>query len=705
MAFDKNNWQNPPVRCRVNPMMHNWPKKNRTVLMDAIKDFGFGGVVTNPDQDNWYEGYRDNCRAFSETIAELEKRGMPYWIYDEKGYPSGYAGGETLKGHLELEAKGFYMYRVAAYEDRHFTYHIDDDSDKIIWSASYPLDTPGKHQSYVQWNKMTPVAFGERTLECDMKANTVLYIFNVRPAHIGSQATHNTCSFERYINIMNPDAVKRFIDIAYEPIAEECPEAFEKAVAVFTDEPSLMANYVRDYETWNFALAPWVDGMFEAYEEEYGESILPRLPLLFEGTTEGYPIRVNFYRLVGKLVAKAYSGQLQKWCSEHNCTFSGHYLSEEGMSGHVCSYGSYVDVVKNAGYPGLDVLCCYPEIYSYNTAKHPQIAMRKMGSDGMMVEICPFCDVPNFEKAPVENMTGVMGILYLSGVRVTNTYFSSNFEEYDPEKLRGFRGYMHRQDAINFNNYVGRMGYMLEGLTNDTNTFVYFGIEDTAAKKVPRYSGTGGPEYEADSSAMMITRRIYEAGHDFYYADRDDLTDAVSGSGTPEISGHEVKTVIVPSLDVMYEESYSALEELSRRGVKVMFLGKIPYYDTVHMKGWRDTRDSESLSCVNGEGMSARGSFSPVSAEEILRYLDENDNDLTVEADGAVMLKSRFVKDGREMWMIDNNTRKNAEVIFRHKSKSHAKLYNPVDGNISEISMGEKVNLQSFRAVFLWFED
>lgn len=697
MSFDTELWKCPPARNRVNPMIHQFPRENRTVLMDAIRDFGFGGAVINPEPD-----IRENGARFSDTIRELEKRGLSFWIYDEKGYPSGFAGGETLKGHEELEAKGFYMYRVAAYKDRHFTYHIDDDSDRIVWAASYPLDTPGLHQSYVMWDRMEPVNFENRSLEWDMKANTVLYIFSVRPAYLGSQATHNTCSFEKYINILEPEAVKRFIDVAYAPVAEACPEAYAKADAVFTDEPSLMTTYVRDYETWNFALAPWFEGLFEAYENEYGESLLPQLPLLFEGTSEGYPVRVRFYRLIGKQIARSYSGQLREWCAGHSCTFSGHYLAEEEMNFHVRAYGSYVEVLRNAGYPGLDVLNCVPESFLYNTVKHPQIAMRKMGASGMMVEICPFGNLQEFNKAPLENMTGVMGILYMNGVRVTNSYFSSNFEEYDPERLKGYRGYMHRQEAIDFNRYIGRMGYMLDGLSNDTDTFVYYGIEDAAAKLVPRCTGNSGPECEADCSAIPLTRKLIEEGHDFYYADRDDLVEAASGDGTPEISGHRVRTFIVPALDVLHEESYCALEKLSERGVRVLFLDKIPFFDTVHRKGWRDTKDPESLRCVSGEGLRERASFSPVSIEQILELLRETDEELTVEAGDAVILKARFRKDGRPLWMIDNNTRTDREVLFRHKTADCATLYDPVTGDIRELAMGEKTTLRSFRSVFLW---
>lgn len=686
--MNRKDWDRPPGKYRVNPIIHDWPKTARTELMDAVKDFGFGGVVTNPPHENWYEGYRDNVRQLAEIIKELEERGLSFWIYDENGYPSGYAGGETLKGHPELEAKGFYMRRTVAYEPRHVKFRLDCESDRIVWAARYPMECPGMHESYVQFDKMVPVPFTDEFCETDLGEKEAFYVFCVKSAYEGSHCTHNVCSYSRYINVMEPKAIRRFIDLVLEPIAEEIPDAFEKAGGVFTDEPSLQVGYARNYESWPYALAPWSEDLFEAYEEEYGQSILPRLPLIFEGGKDAYPIRINFYRLVGKLIAKAYSGQLAQWCEAHGGRLSGHYLGEESMVGHVRDYGSYVEVLSRASYPGLDVLCCYPEIFSYNTVKHPQMAARKMGADGMMVELCPFVDRENFEKDPIENMTGVVTTLFMSGVRVTNSYFSSNFEEYNPQKLVGRNGYMHRADALAFNNYVGRMGVMLDGLTNDCNTFVYYGIEDVQAKMVPQTSAFSGPETEAGESEAAFTHKLFEAGHDFYYADRDDLTAAAAvENGRPLISGHEVKNLIIPALDVMYEDAYAAVLALAGRGVKVYFLDKVP-----------DCGATEPVIKTD------RTDFVPCTAEEILAAMDAAEEGLHVDADGAMILKARFNRDGRELWMVENNTRSEVSARITHSSRQQAELYNPVDGSVTPVHMGENVRIPSLRAVFLLFE-
>jgi hypothetical protein len=714
LNFEPKYWSEPKDEYRVKPIVHDWGK-NRAVYMDAIRDFGFGGVVTNPRFNDWATGYDEACNDFAGIKADLEEHGMRYWIYDENGFPSGFADGQTVVGHPELEAKGLYVHRTMAYHPKKYTYHLEDDSDKIVWVAKYAAGSRGSGipSAGVQYDTMLPVPFDERYVETTLEAHEVLFIFAVRAAHEGSQVT-NTPAVGPYINIMNPDATRRFIDLVYEPLFKTVPDAYKDALAVFTDEPSLMVRHMTPGISWPHAIVPWVDGLFEEYEAEYSESILPYLPMLFEGGAEAYPTRIKFYQLVGKLIGRAYTTQLQNWCKEHGTVFSGHYLGEESMAGHVLDYGSYIEVVRQAGYPGMDVLDCIPEIYDYNSAKYPQIVVRKNGTNGMMVEICPFSNRMTFIKDPVENMSGIMGILYLSGVRATNSYFFPNFEEYDPDKLKGVTGLLHRDDAIAFNHYVGRMGYMLDGLSNDCNTFVYYGIESAQALTIPQHTLMRGREYEADSSTRSITKAIYEAGHDFYYADRDDLVAAAACEGTPEISGHEVKTVIVPQLEVLYDESYDALKKLAQNGVKVLFLDSIPRYGTFISKDSSVSSatssmlsffDSGNKSRVSGptDRIEVRVDFEPSSSEDILKWLDENDNEFTAKADGAILLKGRFQKDGRELWFVDNNTRKAVSAVLNHQSKTDAKVYNPVNGSITNIKMGESVEIPSFRGVFIWF--
>lgn len=234
----------PEKQYKMKTIIHNWPEKEE-VLMDAVREFGYGGVATNPNPENGYTSNPQNLKDFDRIRKELSEKGLAYWIYDEKGYPSGYAGGLALESYPELEAKGFYMIRRLAVKPKHVDFDLDDESDKIIWAAKYPTDHSTMNASIIEYEKMEPVSFTEEHLECDLKEDETLFIFCTKSAYEGSHLTHNVCSRSRYINILDEKAVRRFLDVCYEPIAQESPEAYCQAEAVFTDEPSLVTAYIQ----------------------------------------------------------------------------------------------------------------------------------------------------------------------------------------------------------------------------------------------------------------------------------------------------------------------------------------------------------------------------------------------------------------------------------------------------------------------------
>ena len=367
------------------------------------------------------------------------------------------------------------------------------------------------------------------------------------------------------------------------------------------------------------------------------------------------------------------------------------------MTSHVKDYGSYVEVLKATSYPGIDVLHCYPEIHSFNTSKHGQMIVRKKGTNGMMAEISPFVRNDVFSKDPIENMSAIMGIIYMNGVRTTHSYFFTDFGAYDPrvenQKSVVYKEYYLNQETANkFNEYVGRLGYMFDGVMNDCNTFVYYGVEDVQAKMGPQHTAFSGPERDADKSTIGITKKILNSGFDFYYADRDDIVAAGESlkEGKPMISGNEVKTVIVPALDVVYDETVEALIKLRDAGVTVLFLDKLPRFGT---------------NLEPGATSKTNQTFKAVSDNDILAHLANSGEAFSATAEGATLIKARYFKDGQEMYFINNYTRGlNAEVKFDHKDKKSATVYNPVDGSITPINMGETYTIPSFRGVFVIFD-
>ena len=678
--IDKTAFQNPPRKFRVNPMVHEWIEDHR-LQMEAIRDYGFGGVVTNVPRADGFTSNKSNLERFDAILRDLDAAGLSYWIYDEAGYPSGRGGGLTLEGHPELAAKGFYAHRRMAYVPEHAHFRLDDQSDRIVWAAKYPVETPGLHESFVRYDCMTAVPFTDTEVECDLGEKEILYVFCTKDAHEGSHATHNVSSFLKNINIMDKRAVRRFIDCCFEPIAARIPDAYARAEGVFTDEPSLHVTYVREYEVWPHALAPWVDGLFEAYEAEYGESLLPKLPLIFEGRTEAYPVRVRFYELVGKLIAEAWTAQLSDWCESHGGAFSGHYLLEERMNQHVKQYGNYIRVLAAASYPGIDVLPCYPEGFKYTTTKFAQMAVRKKNSNGMMVEICPFDNVEAFKKAPLDNMSCVMGLLYLGGVRNTHSYFAADYTGWREGRIQ-ISGYTDQAQSNWFNEYVGRMGLVLDGLQNRCGTFIYFPMEDAQAKHRPCHEGgfrTG--DNTTDEAVNALADAVYDAGRDFYYIDLADLREARSTlreTGVASISGNPVEQIFVPSVFVMYREAMEILAGLADAGVTVRYVGKGPRY-----------------AAEDGERLCLQAEFAGV---EEIASLVSGDADFPEPSVGGTVLRGRFVREDTVIRMLVNKERH--AVTLRYCGPD-GEIWNPSDGSVTPVMSGTEITVPALRSIFV----
>lgn len=706
--MDMNKWKAeffaPSEQHRMKTIIHAWPEEPE-VLLEAVQAFGYGGVATNPSFKDGYTANQDNLKVFGELTRRLKEKGLGYWIYDENGYPSGYAGGQTLDGHQELEAKGFYMIRRIAYKPKHMVFDLDDESDKIIWAAEYPLNCSVLNASIVKYEEMKKVDFSQKHCECDLEAERVLFIFCVKPAYEGTHCVHNVCSHNRYINIMNPDAVKRFLEINYEPIVREVPEAYQKAEAVFTDEPSLMVGYMHGDETWPYALAPWTEGLFEHFEEVYGFSLLPYLPLLFEGRSNAYSIRVQFYNLVGKLVAESYVKQISNWCQVHGSKFSGHYLAEESLQAHVIYYGSYLEVLKASDYPGVDILASYPKIYNYNTPKYAQMAARKNGADGVMAELCPFINMSHFENHPVLYARGILNLMFLGGCRKVNSYFAPNFSQYEPQLLASYQGYIDQEQGSQLNEYVGRVLSLLEGVQNECKTFVYYALEEAQAKTIPSNRAIEAKSSEVDRSISSITRKIYENGFDYLFCDKEDLVQAADNlkKGKAVISGMTVENIILPAMDVIYEESLHALESLQDAGVKVYFVDKLPgfFAETRAPFAYYDFREESALH----EKLTKAGAFSASSEQQILDGLSQQKQDFQVkleENNSGMVLTAAFCKDGVPFYFVVNNTESEVKVSWHMDKVEDVEIWDPGNGEILQCKIWDTMKIKAYQGIFFF---
>ncbi len=654
-------------KYRANVILHRW-KADYNLIADAVSDFGFSGAVINVPFGDGFTGNKKNLEEFKKIISALNNCSLEYWIYDENGYPSGMANGAALKGECDLSAKGLYMRKFEAFlTPVRFAYHIDGVSDFIYCAFRCRLDLSDVCEARILYDTAEAVPCENGKVDIDLNPGEACYVFIVKNAYEGSHCVHNISSRKKYINLLSDAATDAFIRQAYIPIRDEAPNAFPGSRAVFTDEPSLMTAYARESETYNYALIPFEESLFSAFEREYGYSAKNLLPLLFESTdSRCYRLRRDFYRLVGKTIARVYTGKLNDFCKESGTVLSGHYLAEERIADHVINYGNFVGVLMESGYPGMDILQVTPEDFFWNAPKFLQMIARKKGTDGFMVELCPFFNKEIFDKDPFENIMGALSILFMYGARKINTYFLPALCEYDPVALAGYQGSMGRKESVYFNEYIGRIGTLLEDLRCVNDTYVYYAIEDVQAKFVPSVCGRYAQDKQLsglDDCLTGLAECLLKKGAEYAFCDAEDLS-----------GDFRAKRVVVPEADFISAETKENLRKAELRGCDVVFLKRRP----------RAIGTGEEVT-----GIGRVLSFEELSGTELSEMAKRRE--ITVPENVYLQHYEQGV-----LYVYNNCRKESLCTVWKDYV-----CYDPDSGCEKKVNAGETIGIRSFRAVIL----
>ena len=203
----------------------------------------------------------------------------------------------------------------------------------------------------------------------------------------------------------------------------------------------------------------------------------------------------------------------------------------------------------------------------------------------------------------------------------------------------------------------------------------------------PAYCGSWqNGDRKADAATGGLARAVYEAGHDYYYVDRDDILEAArtaEETGVAMISGCAVKNLLLPGVDVMYGDAYDALEILARAGVNVIFFHEKPRFDA-----------------LTGGALSA--SDHPIrELPEILAGLADGDTSaFRGAADGGIVLRGRFVtKEGKTLYMLANKSR--TDAVLPYSGTADAEIWDPSDGTVNALAAGEDLTVPAMRALFV----
>lgn len=560
-------------------------RKSVSNRLASLKAKGFGGIVTNAA----HRDYLNNdhlWRVLDIVLAEAKAQDLRVWLYDEDGYPSGGAGGQTVDGDPDLEARAVVMMHAFIKPGESHTFEFPRGHEFALAAASYKvkgedisrLDAERAYKRYDVYGKTSDL-----TVVNDTKDLLFAAYFVKKHVYEGTHAEHNVCECRRYIDITNHDAVRAFIKNTYEKYTARYKDEFagmkrENGLieAVFTDEPSLMGVYInaglyppRVHDEYDdtlpqYPMTTWGKNIDNRLLTDYGINIYDCMIYLFGvDTGAAREVRGAWYTEMSRLVEQAYFGQLSDYCYSVGLPFSGHILLEDDIRLHPMFEGNYFSLLRHMHYPGIDMLQSIPETV-YDMAFTPKLVSSvalNYGREHVMSEVSAHAQGGNVTD---DQMLCSQLIQYAFGVDTFTSYYSETFME--PEKYN------------KYNRCIGAVDDNMKGkdFTSIALYYPYDFIAENTTTHIEGLSKDGDMAKVKDACADGLMKTVKELNDNqavYHFVSLELLEKADTSEGfidMPLYNGVFFESLLIPPCRLSAREK-DVIARMRRNGVHVYF--------------------------------------------------------------------------------------------------------------------------------------
>jgi alpha-L-rhamnosidase len=684
---------NPPAEARILKIIHGWPENAKTQqdLIGRLERQGFGGVVCNVSFSHYLES-ETQWQAFTRAVNTARQTGMALWLYDERGYPSGAAGGLVLRDHQDWEAEGLL---IGDLESSGGEVALDLPPGQPLLTAAFPV-RDGRIDPRDRIDLSDQVRDGKLRWLAPARPWRVICITESRLFE-GTHAELNLAAKIAYPNLLRPEPTARFLQLTHQRYAEHLGENLGAYfTATFTDEPSLMSYFLRPMP---YRVLPWAPNLPVQFEKRRGYALNPVLPaLVADAGSEGQRNRYDFWKTVGELVAENYFGQIQTWCRRHHLKSGGHLLMEEDLVSHVPLYGDFFACARRLDAPGIDCLTSLPSQVPWLIARLLSSAAELEGGKLVMSETSDHSQRyrPAGDKRPVQTVSegeirGTCNRLFVSGINRITSYYS--FAGLDDAALR------------RLNEWVGRCASMLEGGYQVADVAVLYPIESLWPKFQPaRHRANAAPAASrVEQYYRSAAESLFSARRDFTFIDGRALAEATLDSGTLVHGNLRWRVVVLPGVDTLTLAAWENLARFVAQGGVAIALGAWPANSETEfpsarvqaLAGKMFGRLTEEPTVVANPGGGA-GIFLPPGSESMLaavirRFLEP---DVTISPARSPVRATRRRVDGHEIFFLINDSSKPWEGEAQFAASGNVERCDPATGRVDLIKPGDRIRLR-----------
>lgn len=484
------------------------------------------------------------------AVAECERLGMHYWLYDEGGWPSGSAAGRVYRKNPER-----FAYRRLISE----TFRPGPNRDYTVPANVFCAVTgKGKNRQVFKPGQRIPLS----------KQPSSIQLFRIDMPYKAADRG------APYVDVLCREAIETFLKLTHDRYAATVGNAFGKTIRfTFTDEPNASRTNPPESITWT-------DDLSRVFRARKGYDLLPRLPDLFLPQKAGESpditcVRLDFYDVWSALFVERYLNPIQEWCRAHGLLSSGHFLGEdEPKSNAICGHGHILRAMRGLDLPGVDTIwrhifpgkdaCPFP-LYAASIAAQkgqPYVLSESFAVYGAGLTPGQMKWVSDFQYVRGANLTVISNYPYS-----TRDHFLSfcrpQFGPMNP--IWKYLDLYHR--------YTARMGYLLAGGQPACSTAFYFDIRGI-------WAGARDRE-RAVELHCRLSQALLSAQRAFHFIDDDVLAGRESRMEKKAlvVGPMRYNTILVPACRWMEPEALRGLARFLRRGGTVIAVDGIPAAD------------------------------------------------------------------------------------------------------------------------------
>jgi len=559
-------FQTPPAQYRGMPFWAWNTKIDKADLERQIlqfKEMGMGGFYIHPrvGLDTEYLGaeYMD-CVSICTAIA---KRNQMYCgLYDEDRWPSGYGGGYVTK-QKEFRCKallftpwkqGERQYPPPVYDSR-AAFSVQGNGS-FLAAYQIALNQDGSLKSYYRCEEDSLPGDG----------------YKLWYAYIETACDSPWFNNQAYVDTLNENAVKCFIDTTYEKYYENSGTEFGKVIpSIFTDEPQFLSKgFLGTAKNKQDVMLPFTGDFKDTFFAAYKRDILDGIPELIWELPDGKvsSVRYQYHEHLTKRFSESYSRQIGTWCDKHNIKLCGHMMEEPTLQSQTQALGEVMRSLREFAIPGVDMLC---DAREYTTVKQAQSICRQYNKAGVLSELYGVTNWDfDFRKHKLQGD-------WQAALGVTNRVHHLSWMSMAGEAKRDFpatighqspwyREYAKIEDhfaRVNTAMTKGRPVVKVAMIHPVESMWILFG----PAKE------TGLVRQELDEQFRQITELMLFHNIDFDYLSESLIPELWTGE---RFSSVDYEVIIVPGCRTIRSSTLKMLSEFKAGGKKVVFVGQTP---------------------------------------------------------------------------------------------------------------------------------